>query len=207
MSQGWDVTAEIGSESVGRILNAFFFGSRYRYAPISGLYLFDRVQDMAFQKARAVIDERNHIRLWRAPVSHFGVPVWVGHISRDAGIKLSGRVWPPTTHVIDPAVDEARFYLEQDLMYSRNIWRFGLVTGVGPADSDAPRFNAEGDPYFTDGFRAVFFVIDEHVPIRDLEILDWSLPAELEPFREEMFAPQPVKTDAPRVRGAPAVLP
>lgn len=189
ISQGWDVTAEINSESIGRIFSAFVFGSRYRYAPISGLYLFGRVQDMAFQKARALIDERNHIRLWRAPVSYIGMPVWVGHISRDAGIKLSGRVWPPTTHVIDPAVDEARFYLEQDLLYSHNIWRFGLVTGVGPAESTAPRLNAEGDPYFTDGLRAVFFVIDDHVPIRDLEILDWSLPAELEPFRENLFAP------------------
>jgi len=189
VSQGWDVTAEITSQSIGRILGAFIFGSRYRYAPISGLYLFDREQDMTFQKARAVIDERNHIRLWRAPVTYIGIPVWVGHISRDAGIKLSGRVWPPTTHVIDPAVDEARFYLEQDLLYSHNVWRFGLVTGVGPADSDAPKLNAEGDPYFTDGLRAVFFVIGDFVRIRDLEILDWSLPAELEPFRENIFAP------------------
>jgi len=189
VSQGWDVTAEISSHSMGRILSAFVFGSRYRYAPISGLYLFDRVQDMTFQKARAVIDERNHIRLWRAPVSYIGIPVWVGHISRDAGIKLAGRVWPPTTHVIDPAVDEARFYLEQDLLYSHNVWRFGLVTGVGPADSGEPRLNAEGDPYFTDGLRAVFFVIGDYVPIRDLEILNWSLPADLEPFRENIFAP------------------
>ena len=189
VSQGWDVTAEISSQSLGRILGAFVFGSRYRYAPISGLYLFDRVQDMTFQKARAVIDERNHIRLWRAPVDYIGIPVWVGHISRDAGIKLSGRVWPPTTHVIDPAVDEARFYLEQDLLYSHNIWRFGLVTGVGPAAANSPRLNAEGDPYFTDGLRAVFFVVGDHIPIRNLEILDWSLPPELEPFRENIFAP------------------
>jgi len=189
VSQGWDVTAEINSTSLGRIFRAFIFGSRYRYAPISGLYLFERIQDMTFQKSRAVIDERNHIRLWRAPVTYIGIPVWVGHISRDAGIKLSGRLWPPTTHVIDPAVDEARFYLEQDLLYSHNVWRFGLVTGVGPASSEAPRINAEGDPYFTDGLRAVFFVVGDYIRIRDLEILNWSLPAELEPFRENIFAP------------------
>jgi len=205
VSQGWDVTAEISSDSMWRILSAFAFGSRYRYAPISGLYLFHRVQDMTFQKARAVIDERNHIRLWRAPVTYIGMPVWVGHISRDAGIKLSGRVWPPTTHVIDPAVDEARFYLEQDLLYSHNIWRFGLVAGVGPADPDQPRLNAEGDPYFTDGYRAVFFVIEDHVPIRHLEVLDWGLPAELEPFRQEIFAPQHVETGAQRVTSSPRI--
>jgi hypothetical protein len=108
------VTAEITSSSIRRMISAFIFGSRFRCAPVSPLYLFGREQDMSLQKARAVIDERNHIRLCRAPVIYQGTPVWVGHISRDAGIKLSGRIWPPTTHVIDPAVDEARFYLEQD---------------------------------------------------------------------------------------------
>lgn len=189
-SRGWDVTARIDAGSIRRILSAFVFGSRYRYAPISGLYVFGRVQDMTFQKARAVINERNHIRLWRAPIAYQGIPVWIGHVSRDAGVKLSGRVWPPTTHVIDPAVDEARFYLEQDLLYSHNVWRFGMVTGVGRDDADAPRTNAEGDPYFTDGLRAVFFIVDDYVPISGLEILDWNLPAELEPFRSNIFPPR-----------------
>jgi hypothetical protein len=170
-----------------RIASAFIFGSRYRYAPISGLYLFGRIQDMTFQKSRAAIDERNHIRIWLAPVSYEGTPVWVGHISRDAGIKFSGRVWPPTTHVIDPAVDEARFYLEQDLIYSRNVRRFGLAEGVGSAAADAPRYNAEGDPYFTDGLRAVFFIDDDVVPLDDVEVMKWALPDELEPFRESIF--------------------
>ncbi|HSA80558.1 MAG TPA: LssY C-terminal domain-containing protein [Geminicoccaceae bacterium] len=187
VGQGWDVTAKATPSSIGRIMRAFIFGSRYRYAPISELYLFGRVQDMTFQKARAAIDERNHVRLWLAPVNHEGTPVWVGHISRDAGIKLSGRFWPPTTHVIDPAVDEARFYLEQDLIYSNNVRRFGLVDGVGAAESHSPRRNAEQDPYFTDGLRAVFFVDDAFVSLDELEVLNWSLPAELEPFRESIF--------------------
>jgi hypothetical protein len=187
VGQGWDVTAKTTADSLGSIMRAFVFGSRYRYAPISELYLFDRTQDTTFQKARAAIDERNHIRLWLAPVLYEWTPVWVGHISRDAGIKLSGRLWPPTTHVIDPAVDEARFYLEQDLLYSNNVRRFGLIDGVGQAGSDAPRRNAEQEPYFTDGLRAVFFVDDAFVPLDELEILNWSLPAELEPFRESIF--------------------
>jgi hypothetical protein len=144
---------------------------------------------MAFQKSRAVNDERKHIRLWLAPVVHEGTPVWVGHISRDAGIKLSGRFWPPTTHVIDPAVDEARFYLEQDLIYSNRVSRFGVIDGVGAATIESPRHNAEQDPYFTDGLRAVFFVDDDFVPLVRLEVLNWSLPAELEPFRESIFLP------------------
>jgi hypothetical protein len=135
------VTAKATASSIGRILRAF--GSRYRYAPISNLYLVGRTQDTTFQKARAAIEERKHIRLWLAPVRHEDTPVWVGHISRDAGIKLSGRFWPPTTH----------------------------VTPISPDD-----------------FRAVFFV-DAVVPLDELEILDWSLPPELERFRESIFLP------------------
>jgi len=189
VGRGWDVTAELTSASLGKMVQAFIFNSRYRYAPVSDLFLFHRAQDMAFQKARAVIDERNHIRLWLAPVSFEGTPVWVGHISRDAAIKFSGRFWPPTTHVIDPAVDEARFYLEQDLLYSNRVRRFGVVDGVGAATIESPGRNAEQDPYFTDGLRAVFFIDDDFIPLESLEILSWSLPPELEPFRESIFLP------------------
>jgi hypothetical protein len=195
VGQHWDVTAEITNSSMRRIITAFVFGSRYRYAPVSDLYLFGRKQDMSFQKARAVIDERNHIRLWLAPVAYEKTPVWIGHISRDAGVKFSGRFWPPTTHVIDPAVDEARFYIEQDLLYSQRVERIGLVEGVGAALADTPRVNAEGDPYFTDGFRAVFFIGEDLNSIDELEVLNWSLPEELEPFRESIFGTSEKTTD------------
>jgi hypothetical protein len=187
VSQHWDVTAEVTGASLQRLFSAFIFGSRYRYAPISNLYLFGREQDMTFQRARAVIDERNHVRLWLAPVTTQGTPVWVGHISRDAGVKFSGRFWPPTTHVIDPAVDEARFFIEQDLLYSQRVAKIGLVEGVGQVSVDAPRHNAEGDPYFTDGFRAVFFLDRKPRSIEELKVLDWALPDTLEPFRSNIF--------------------
>lgn len=146
-------------------------------------------------KGAAVIDERNHIRLWLSPVTYKGVSVWVGHISRDAGVKFSGRFWPPTTHVIDPAVDEARFFVEQDLLYSQRVERIGLVEGAGAAPSGSPRTNAEGDPYFTDGLRAVFFIGKSLKSIEELEVLNWSLPAKLEPFREDIFGKpkEPIK--------------
>ena len=61
------------------------FGRRYRTSPVSPLYVFDRPQDFALQKARKTVDERNHLRLWRAPVDFEGKPVWVGQLSRDIG--------------------------------------------------------------------------------------------------------------------------
>jgi hypothetical protein len=83
-------------------------------------------------------------------------------------------------------MDEARFFVEQDLLYSQRVERIGLVEGVGPAPPDSPRTNAEGDPYFTDGFRAVFFIGKSLKSIEELEVLNWSLPAKLEPSIEEL---------------------
>lgn len=185
ISRHWDVTAPVSASSVRRTISAFLFGSRYRYAPISALYLFEREHDLAFQKARAVVDERNHMRLWLAPVTLEGMPVWVGQISRDDGIKFSRRFWPPTTHVVDPDMDDARFYLMQDLFAARAVSRVGFVKGHAPADIDRPHRNAERDPYFTDGLRAVFFVAGKPISIPTIELLDWELPPSLLPYREE----------------------
>lgn len=179
---GWDVTAVADGPSIQRMVTAFLFGSRFRYAPVSELFLFGRGQDMAFQKARAAIDERNHIRLWLAPATLKEVPVWVGHVSRDAGVKLSGRLWPPTTHVIDPAVDDARYYVLQDLLRTRQVTDLGLVRATEAVEHDAPKTNAEGDPYFTDGLRMVVFLDDRFTALNDVRLLDWVHAADVAPF-------------------------
>lgn len=74
---------------------------------------------MALQKGRRDVNQRNHMRLWLAPVTFQGQPVWVGQISRDIGVRLTRRTI--TTHKIDPAVDETRWYLLQDL-FSPTVW-------------------------------------------------------------------------------------
>jgi hypothetical protein len=183
ISQHWDVTAPVTSHSLRRIASAFIFGSRYRYAPISPLHLFGREQDLAFQRSRAVIDERNHMRVWLAPVTVDAKPVWVGQVSRDIGLKISGRLWPPVTHIIDPDVDDARFYVLQGLVEGEHVRQIGFVRGHEPTIPSAPYFNAEGDPYFTDGLRAVFMLADEPVAPSDFVLLDWELPPEIEPYR------------------------
>ena len=116
--RGWDLTETLTSDSTWRTIMSSIFGSRYRTSPVSPLYLFDRPQDVAFQKARETVDERNHLRLWRAPVNFEGTPVWIGQISRDIGVKLSSKTF--VTHKIDPIVDEARFYVLLDIASSRS---------------------------------------------------------------------------------------
>lgn len=174
VAQGWDAAAPIDSGALRRVLGSFLFGGGYRYAPVSDLYVFGRKQDLAFQKARPTIVERNHLRLWLAPVRSGGAPVWLGQISQDVGVKLTGRLWPPTTHVIGPDVDAARFFLVQDLWLGDRVSRLGYVEGAPVADPADPARNAEGDPFFSDGRRAVFFVDEAQRGDAPVAFLPWT---------------------------------
>jgi hypothetical protein len=84
-----------------------------------------------------------------------GQPVWIGQVSRDIGVRFTPKTWNLTTHQIDPEVDEARDYVLNDLLAGGRVARLGFVPGVEPAPAIAPRHNLTGDPYFTDGLRAV----------------------------------------------------
>jgi hypothetical protein len=151
----WDETEVISLKSCARTINAFLRGRRYRYSPVSALYVAGRYQDFAMQMARQTINERLHLRLWITPLRFEGKPVWIGQVSRDIGVRFTPRTWNLTTHKIDPDVDDARDYVLDYLLESGRVARVGYVAGVGPAEPKAPRHNLTGDPYFTDGLRAV----------------------------------------------------
>jgi hypothetical protein len=100
---------------------------------------------------------------------------WVhnGH-SRDIGIKLTTQVWYMTTHPISPDVDQDRFYLEQDLIMSGAVSRFGFVRGVGVSSMPDARVNLINDPYLTDGLRLVLFLNTPRRAFDQIEFLDWE---------------------------------
>lgn len=172
--RGWHGTEILWSKSLRRMLDSFLQGSRYRYSPISPLYVFERQQDLAAQKARGTIHERNHLRLWLTPFRFRGEPVWIGQISRDIGVKFTLKSPTISTHVIDPDVDEARRYLLEDLAYSQALAKLGHVKGVGVVSENAPRMNLVGDPWFTDGLRAVMLFEPRPRALSDLEFLSWE---------------------------------
>jgi hypothetical protein len=174
--RGWHPTEIISAESVWRTIAAFLRGSRYRYSPISPLYVFSRPQEFAAQKARSSIHERNHARFWLTPIRYRGRAVFVGQISRDIGIKYTLKSPTISTHKIDPNVDEARRYLLEDLAYSQALDRIGFVRGVGAADKGAPRTNLVGDPYYTDGLRAVLFIEPRPRALNEIDLIEWERP-------------------------------
>ena len=171
---GWDLTETMRRDTAWRTIASSVFGSHYRTSPVSPLYLFGRSQDVALQKARHNVNERNHLRLWLAPVTLEGQNVWVGQISRDIGVKLTSKTF--ITHKIDPVVDEARLYITLDVAASESLQALGYVEGVGYSDRDAPRFNYTRDPYYTDGLRVVLILGEERNPLYNVDFLPWEQP-------------------------------
>jgi hypothetical protein len=174
IERGWRLDEPFDLHSVYRTIRAFLFGSEYFNAPVSPLYVFGRQQDVALQKARDTISQRNHLRLWLAPFTIDGLQVWVGQISRDIGIKLTTQSWYLTTHRISPEVDQDRFYLVQDLILSGAVTRFGFVRGVGVSSLPDPRVNLTGEYYLTDGLRLVLFLNEPRRAFDQIDFLDWE---------------------------------
>jgi hypothetical protein len=171
---GWTFTEAITASSVRRMIGAAIADEAYANAPVSSLYLFGRKQDMALQRGRSKIAQRNHMRLWLAPFRCEGLPVWVGQVSRDIGVKATSKSPTFTTHIIDPNVDESREYVLHSLLSHEAVRWFAFARGVGAATRDNPRRNLTDDPYFTDGNRLVVGVSRVPVPPPDAVNLAWN---------------------------------
>jgi len=173
---GWSFTHRIDLRTVEREIGAALSGSPYKVAPVSSLYAFGRKQDVALQRARQTLTRRNHMRLWLAPFRFEGRDVWLGQISRDIGIKLTPKSPTLTTHVIDPAVDEARAYLLQSLFTPGVVARYGFVRGAAAATRTAPRKNLTDDLFFSDGMRVVIVLPEHPVEPAAVQLFPWEEP-------------------------------
>ena len=191
-----------------RELGAAIAGSPYPVAPVSPLYALGRKQDFAMQRARSTISRRNHMRLWLAPFRFEGRQVWFGQISRDIGVKLTPKSPTLTTHVIDPAVDEARAYLLQSLFTHGVVERYAFVKGAGAAMRSAPRLNLTDDPYYSDGMRLVVVLAQHSVVPTQIGVYNWEEPEG--PIAagqsDDARKPVPIDVTAPRseVEDSPA---
>ncbi|MEE4173662.1 MAG: LssY C-terminal domain-containing protein [Xanthomonadales bacterium] len=171
---GWSFTHRITLASVTRMIGASLQGEGYPVAPVSSLYAFGRKQDIALQRARANIAQRNHMRLWLAPFTLEGRDVWVGQVSRDIGVKVTTKSPSLTTHIIDPEVDLTREYLLHSLLAEGYAAGFGFAAGSRAATPEEPAVNLVEDPYFSDGLRLVVMVASEPVPYEEVVGLLWE---------------------------------
>jgi LssY-like putative type I secretion system component LssY len=176
IARGWHLARQLNLSSAIDTARAFIFRDEFLTSPVSPLYVFGRKEDIALQKARSTINERVHARFWLTPYIFEGRRVWIGQISRDIGVRLTDQTWNLTTHKIGPDVDFDRAYLLQDLLMSGFVEKYGYVNGVGEAPASAPRTNLTGDPYYTDGLRAVIFLSNETTSLGAVERLPWEVP-------------------------------
>jgi len=171
---GWSFTHRIDFRTVRREVGAAIGGTAYPVAPVSSLYVFGRKQDVALQRARRSIAQRNHMRLWLAPFRCEDHPVWIGQISRDIGVKVTPKSPTLTTHVIDPQVDATREYLLHSLIGEGFVDRFGFVKGSASGTPSQPRMNLTGDPYHSDGMRLVVILSLDPIPPDQIRSLLWE---------------------------------
>lgn len=174
--RGWHYAEESYLGSVWKTINSFLFGKHYRYSPVSSLFYNGRKQDIALQKARGTIHQRNHLRLWLTDYTFKGKEVWIGQISRDIGVRFTLHTPSFTTHKIDADLDETRTAFIEDMLFSQGLTRIGFVQGVGVQTPSEPGHNLTNDEYYTDGLRAVLEFDSRPNNIEDVRFFDWASP-------------------------------
>lgn len=171
---GWSFTHRLSPATITRLAGAVIGDDAYPVAPVSNLYLFDRKQDFALQRARPTISQRNHTRFWLAPFTYRGTQVWIGQVSRDIGVKVTPNSPTLTTHVIDPEVDLTREYLLHSLLDAGLVAGFGFVKGSRYATREEPAVNLGKDPYFSDGLRLVISLSTHPRPYHEVRSMRWE---------------------------------
>lgn len=146
---GWVVVDRTKKEAVLHGILASLSKQAYVQLPMSELFLFGRAQDFGLAHAEpfAVVMQRHHLRLWRAPFEVNGQTLWVGAGTHDIGLEKDKRTGG-MTHKIDPAIDGERDYI------GRSLTDTGLVTAITHILPSKPLTDAKtatGASFHSDG--------------------------------------------------------
>jgi hypothetical protein len=150
---GWFPADPITLKTSLRIAADVLERKPYPDAPVSNLYLWGRVQDLAFeQPVGNSPKQRHHVRFWRsAEVDDNREPLWLGAATYDVRVEIS-RTTGGITHRIAPDVDSERDKLIRDTGLAGDLALWYWVNGF---HQELEGRNGAGDPYRTDGRLAV----------------------------------------------------
>ena len=148
-NSGWLPADPITFRTSARITASALLGKPYPTAPVSNLYVFGRVEDLAFEKpVKGNTRQRHHVRFWRSDeLGQDGKPFWIGAVTFDKSVGIS-HLTGKITHHIAPDLDEERDTLIGDLLSSGQLVSQYQINGIG---SIVWGRNGGGDKYFTDG--------------------------------------------------------
>lgn len=149
LSAGWHPADPITLRSSLHLAESVLLRRNYQTAPVSNLYLWDRKQDLAFERQAAKSpSQRHHVRFWKS--SELGSderPLWIGAATFDRSVGVS-HLTGQVTHHIEADVDAERDTVIGDLEQAGQLVHLAQVTGVGATFRGR---NGEGDWYYTDG--------------------------------------------------------
>jgi hypothetical protein len=140
LAAGWRPADPITFESSVKIADSVLFHRPDPNAPVSNLFVFDRKQDLAFEKeVGSSASRRHHVRWWQSnEPDEEGRPCWIGSATYDIRAGLSN-LTKQITHHIDPDVDAQRNQLIEDLSEAGQLQRQFQVLGVGSDSKWAKR--------------------------------------------------------------------
>lgn len=149
---GWIEAAPLNLTTSWKMAVNTVRGKDYPDAPVSDLLVFDRKQDLAFQKQ---VDDnprkRHHVRFWKTDIDWY-LPGgheadWVGSATYDSAVGLS-MFTLQFTHRIDPNIDDERDFLVKTLKNARSVH---LYERIEHFFSPFVTRNGGGDKFMTDG--------------------------------------------------------
>ncbi|MFD2308109.1 LssY C-terminal domain-containing protein [Enterococcus termitis] len=152
VNSGWTKAEKLSLNSSIKMIVASLLGKSYPNAPVSSLFLFDKRQDLAFEKQiENNPRRRHHVRFWQTPKDWYlpgGKEAdWLGAATYDKKVGFSiftGQV----THKINSDIDKERDFVlasfeEENQQVSVDIVEHFTTSYHGR--------NGGGDEIFTDG--------------------------------------------------------
>lgn len=192
---GWTRADDVTLRSSWRIITSTITRRSYHTAPVSPLFVFGRMQDLAYQQE---VDgnpaKRHHVRFWQAPPGWmlpggFGVD-WVGAGTFDRAVGLS-LFTLQVTHKISPDTDRERDHILATLRAADPAVSVDVIRDFATGYHSR---NGGGDSIVTDG----------DLPVVDLRALeatsrDAVTPDAVTPAAATELAPPNTPVD-PRIR-------
>jgi hypothetical protein len=134
-------------------------------------YLYGRPPDIVARKTGQAGVPANWLRMWVSPLRYRGQSVLLVQAGRPQGWRYA--VAEEENLILNPNVDEVRNLLIQDMFYSSGLGKIAFVTGVGKTEEGEMRASLNAAEYYTDGLRAVLFLVTRPMSLSDVEVLDW----------------------------------
>jgi hypothetical protein len=156
---GWVKVDRSNGDAVLAGVLAVLSKQAYLTLPMSILTLFGRPQDygLAHAEPLAVVAQRHHLRLWRAPFQVEGQELWVGAATHDIGFDRDQRN-NGVTHKIDPAVDDEREFVSRSLEETGLVAKLSYMT---PSQPSKEARTATGATFHSDGRVLVIHLVPE----------------------------------------------